>query len=143
MLRRERFAQHEMPQSILSLSRSLTKCSTSFNMFLEFSGFLLCRQCDPMRWSHRPELVRGLILSAWQWTAGLLDCWIVRSSFSGSQLPLLLALIWRHCHRYKTSFVCPLVKASSLASVAHISNTLGLSSSSPPSKCGRVCDSAL
>lgn len=100
----------------LSPDSFVSKCSTSFNMFLEFSGFLLCRQCDPMRWSPRPELVRGLILSAWQWiaelldcwTARLLDCWIVRSAFSGSQLPLLLALIWRHCHRYKTSFVCPL-----------------------------------
>lgn len=81
-------------------------------------------------------LVRGLILSALScWIGGLLaDSELLELP---RQLPLLLlALIWRHCHRYKTSFVSythavpqswvQVVKAlaSASASVAHISNTL-------------------
>lgn len=99
------------PSLSLSLSLSVSKCSTSFNMFLEFSGFLLCRQCGPIRWSHQASICFGAwfdFVCARQWIVELLDRWIAHWLWSWCylwQLLLLLALIWRHCHRYKTSFV--------------------------------------
>lgn len=102
-----------MPRTLLapSLSLSVSKCSTSFNMFLEFSGFLLCRQCGPIRWSHQASVCFGAwfdFVCARQWIVELLDRCIAHWLWSWYclwQLLLLLALIWRHCHRYKTSFV--------------------------------------
>lgn len=44
-------------------------------MFLEFSGFLLCRQCGPIRWPHQASVCFGAwfdFVCAKQWIVELL-----------------------------------------------------------------------
>lgn len=118
-------AQQEIHYTLsLSLSRSLSISISLLNARHRLTcswnsvGSFYAGNAIPYGGHIRPWIVFGacvLILSE-------LSCWIVgsldrcahwnchclqarRSQEEELQLQLLLALIWRHCHRYKTSFV--------------------------------------